>query len=109
MKRNEMVRVKKGLSLMSVPNFRKSYHTVLGAAIDSNGTRIIIIPDGGTLIKTKPTYISISRGQAHYKTIGQTCYRCNGIDIVKTGGIEKVPKMTRIITTLQRIACADRK
>src|SRR4029434_600989 len=24
----------KGLSLMSVPNFRKSYHTVLGAAID---------------------------------------------------------------------------
>ena len=27
---------------MSVPNFRKSYHTVLGAAIDSNGTRIII-------------------------------------------------------------------
>ena len=29
---------------MSVPNFRKSYHTVLGDAIDSNGTRIIIIP-----------------------------------------------------------------
>ena len=29
---------------MSVPNFRKSYHTVLGAAIDSHGTRIIIIP-----------------------------------------------------------------
>ena len=29
---------------MSVPNFRKSYHTVLGAAIDFNGTRIIIIP-----------------------------------------------------------------
>src|SRR4029434_7944602 len=28
---------------MSVPNFRKSYHTVLGAAIDFNGTRIIII------------------------------------------------------------------
>ena len=28
---------------MSVPNFRKSYHTVLGAAIDSHGTRIIII------------------------------------------------------------------
>ena len=28
---------------MSVPNFRKSYHTVLGAAIDSNGTNIIII------------------------------------------------------------------
>ena len=27
---------------MSVPNFRKSYHTVLGAAIDSHGTRIII-------------------------------------------------------------------
>lgn len=28
---------------MSVPNFRKSYHTVLGPAIDFNGTRIIII------------------------------------------------------------------
>ena len=28
---------------MSVPNFRKSYHTVLGAAIDFNATRIIII------------------------------------------------------------------
>src|SRR4029434_9363116 len=28
---------------VSVPNFRKSYHTVLGAAIDSHGTRIIII------------------------------------------------------------------
>src|SRR4029434_9099714 len=27
---------------MSVPNFRKSYHTVLGPAIDFNGTRIII-------------------------------------------------------------------
>ena len=27
---------------MSVPNFRKSYHTVLGAAIDSHGTNIII-------------------------------------------------------------------
>ena len=27
---------------MSVPNFTKSYHTVLGAAIDFNGTRIII-------------------------------------------------------------------
>ena len=29
---------------MSVPNFRKSYHTVLGAAIDSHCRRIIIIP-----------------------------------------------------------------
>ena len=28
---------------MSVPNFRKSYRTVLGAAIDSHGTNIIII------------------------------------------------------------------
>jgi len=28
---------------MSVPKFRKSYHTVLGAAIDSHCTRIIII------------------------------------------------------------------
>ena len=28
---------------MSVPNFRKSYHTVLGPAIDFNGTIIIII------------------------------------------------------------------
>ena len=39
-----MVKLKTGLSLMSVPNFRKSYHTVLGAAIDSHGTNIIIIP-----------------------------------------------------------------
>ena len=28
---------------MSVPNFRKSYHMVLGAAIESHGTSIVII------------------------------------------------------------------
>ena len=33
---------------MSVPNFTKSYHTVLGAAIDFNGTRIIINIDVGS-------------------------------------------------------------
>ena len=42
------VNIKKGLCIMSVPNFTIFYHTVLGAALDSNGRRrcVIIIRKG---------------------------------------------------------------
>src|SRR4029434_10062905 len=56
----------KGLSLMSVPNFRKSYHTVLGAAIDSHGTNII---------RRKPTNIAAS-GDADSSKDCETRRKC---------------------------------
>ena len=44
--------------------------------------------------------VLVSRVQAHYKALRQTCYYYNGINIVKTMGVEKAPKMTRIVITL---------
>ena len=48
-----MVKLKTGLSLMSVPNFTTLYHTVLGAAIDSERRRCVII-----IRKGRNTYVA---------------------------------------------------